>query len=67
LAYSVPHLEFLELGGIGEGLQDEGLVRLLKTTKKLRRIDLEDAESIGDKMLDALVSPLNPIFLFNLP
>lgn len=54
LAYSVPRLEFLELGGIGEELGDEGLVRLLNTTPMIRRLDLEDAVDITDAVLSAI-------------
>ncbi|KAJ7597327.1 RNI-like protein [Mycena floridula] len=54
LAHSVPHLEFLELAGIGEDLKDEGLIRLLNTTPMIRRIDLEDASDISDALLTAL-------------
>ncbi|KAE9409191.1 RNI-like protein [Gymnopus androsaceus JB14] len=54
LAYAVPRLEFLELGGIGEDLSDEGLIRLLNTTPMIRRLDLEDAVDITDAVLSAL-------------
>jgi F-box and leucine-rich repeat protein 2/20 len=58
LAHCVSQLEFLELGGIGPGLKDEGLVRLLSTTPLLRRLDLEDASDITDAVLEVLtVSP----------
>ncbi|KAG5652573.1 hypothetical protein H0H81_004533 [Sphagnurus paluster] len=54
LAHSVPHLEFLELGGIGADMNDGGLVRLLNTTPHIRRVDLEDALHITDAVLAAL-------------
>ncbi|KAJ3879413.1 hypothetical protein F5051DRAFT_402709 [Lentinula edodes] len=54
LAYTVPRLEFLELGGIGEELGDDGLIRLLNTTPLIRRLDLEDASEITDAVLDAI-------------
>ncbi|KAI6048048.1 RNI-like protein [Pisolithus marmoratus] len=54
LAYALPRLEFLELAGIGGELHDDGLVKLLKTTPLLRRLDLEDASSITDAVLTAL-------------
>ncbi|KAF8527680.1 hypothetical protein JB92DRAFT_3093191 [Gautieria morchelliformis] len=58
LAHCVSQLEFLELAGIGQGLKDEGLVRLLATTPLLRRLDLEDASDITDAVLEVLtVSP----------
>lgn len=58
LAYALPHLEFLELGGIGGELHDDGLVKLLKTTPLIRRLDLEDASSITDAVLTVL-TPIN--------
>ncbi|KAI5897759.1 RNI-like protein [Schizophyllum commune H4-8] len=54
LAYSVPQLEMLELAGIGSSLEDEGLIRLLRTTPNIRRLDLEDATEITDDVLQAL-------------
>jgi F-box and leucine-rich repeat protein 2/20 len=54
LAHSAPNLEFLELAGIGPELRDNGLVRLLKTTPFIRRLDLEDATEVSDDVLAAL-------------
>ncbi|KAF9055955.1 RNI-like protein, partial [Panaeolus papilionaceus] len=54
LAFSVPELEFLELAGIGPDLKDEGLIRLLSTTPKIRRLDLEDATDITNAVLSTL-------------
>lgn len=54
LAHAVPRLEFLELAGIGEDLQDDGLVRLFNSTPFIRRVDLEDACEITDSVLAAL-------------
>ncbi|OCH95676.1 RNI-like protein [Obba rivulosa] len=54
LAHTVPRLELLELAGIGEELRDDGLVRLLKTTPFIRKLDLEDASEITDNVLDVL-------------
>ena len=54
LAHCVPRLEFLELAGIGPELKEEGLVRLLGTTPRIRRLDLEDACDITDAVLAAL-------------
>ena len=54
LAHTVPRLEFLELAGIGQDIRDEGLVRLLKTTPLVRRIDLEEASEITDETLAVL-------------
>ena len=60
LAYSVPDLEFLEMAGIGADMKDEGLIRLVKTTPKIRRLDLEDATEITDDLLAALTPPPHP-------
>ncbi|TFK41893.1 hypothetical protein BDQ12DRAFT_677339 [Crucibulum laeve] len=57
LAYSMPALEFLELGGIGSDIKDDGLIRLLNTTPRIKRLDLEDASAITDSVL-AVVTPL---------
>jgi len=58
LAYAVPHLEFFEMAGIGEDLKGDGLVQLLETTPKIRRLDLEDASDITDSVLSA-ITPIN--------
>ena len=59
LAHAVPKLEFLELANIGPELGDEGLVRLVKTTPGIRKLDLEDATEISDDLLVAITpSPL---------
>jgi len=57
LAHSVPDLEFLEMAGIGADLGDDGLIRLLKTTPRIRRLDFEDATEITDDLLAALTPP----------
>ena len=54
LAFSVPKLEFLELAGMGAGMRDEGLIRLLSRTSYIRRLDLEDAFDITDDVLTAI-------------
>jgi len=54
LSYSVPHLEFLELAGIGTDLKDAGLIRLLSTTPHIRRLDLEDAADITNAVLTTI-------------
>ncbi|RDB29370.1 F-box/LRR-repeat protein 2 [Hypsizygus marmoreus] len=59
LAHSVPHLEFLEMAGIGADLKDEGLVRLLNTTPYIRRLDLEDALEITDSVLATLTPSIS--------
>ncbi|KAI0316486.1 hypothetical protein OF83DRAFT_1060254 [Amylostereum chailletii] len=59
LAHTVPNLEFLELASIGAELKDDGLIRLLETTPRLRKLDLEDAVDITDDVLDA-ITPLSP-------
>jgi F-box and leucine-rich repeat protein 2/20 len=50
----VSRLEFLELGGIGSTLTDDGLVRLFRTMPLIRKLDLEDACNITDAVLEAL-------------
>ncbi|KAK7686684.1 hypothetical protein QCA50_010284 [Cerrena zonata] len=54
LAHAVPKLEFLELASIGPELGDDGLVRLLKTTPGIRKLDLEDDTEISDDLLVAI-------------
>ncbi|EIW87138.1 RNI-like protein [Coniophora puteana RWD-64-598 SS2] len=54
LAHTMPKLELLELAGIGPELKDEGLVRLLKTTPLIRKLDLEDAYEISDVLLASI-------------
>ncbi|KAI0027965.1 hypothetical protein K488DRAFT_59981 [Vararia minispora EC-137] len=54
LAHAVPDLELLELAAIGTELKDDGLVLLLGTVPKLRKLDLEDAFDITDKVLQTL-------------
>ena len=61
LAYCVAELEFLELAGLGAALRDEGLVRLLRTTPAIRKLDLEDAVNLTDAVLEHITpSPLPP-------
>ncbi|KAG8958104.1 hypothetical protein FRC03_009462 [Tulasnella sp. 419] len=60
LAYSVPYLQNLEMGGIGAAVRDTGLVRLIGTTPMIRRVDLEEASEITDTLLDALTPPAPP-------
>ena len=54
LAHALPRLELLELAGIGVELKDDGLIRLLRTTPCIRRLDLEEACDITDAVLEAL-------------
>ncbi|KAF9531873.1 hypothetical protein CPB83DRAFT_785597 [Crepidotus variabilis] len=54
LAYSVPKLEFLELGGIGVDLKEPGLIRLLRQIPHIRRLDLEDASDITDAVIRSI-------------
>lgn len=61
LAHSLPKLEFLELAGIGGSLKDTGLVCLLSTTPHIRRLDLEDALEITDKVLATITPPPIPV------
>ncbi|KAI0073961.1 RNI-like protein [Panus rudis PR-1116 ss-1] len=60
LAHAVPKLEFLELASIGPEMRDGGLVRLLKTTPHIRRLDLEDATEVSDDLLVALTPDPTP-------
>ena len=59
LAHTLPNLEFLELAGIGAELKDDGLVRLLRTTPLIRKLDLEDATDITNDVL-AAITPIVP-------
>ena len=54
LAHAVPRLEFLEMGGIGGEVREEGLIRLFKTTPWIRKVDLEDAADVGDALIEVL-------------
>lgn len=54
LAYAVPKIQCLELAGIGSRLRDTGLSMLFRTTPMIKRIDLEDASSITDAVLEVL-------------
>lgn len=54
LAHAVPELELLELAQVGRPLRPNGLFKLLQTTLKLRKLDLEDATSLTDEVLAAL-------------
>ena len=56
-----PRLEFLEIAGIGPELKEEDLVRLLNTTPRIRRLDLEDVCDITDAVLDAQTPPMEEV------
>lgn len=60
LASAMPNLELLELAGIGAPLEDDGLVRLLSTTPRIRRLDLEDAMEITDAVIRTLTPAATP-------
>lgn len=60
IAYTVPHLEYLEMAGIGADLKDDGLVQLLNTTSRIRRLDLEDAVDITDSALSSITPAPSP-------
>jgi F-box/leucine-rich repeat protein 2/20 len=61
LAYCMAELEFLELACLGSALGVEGLVRLLRTTPAIRKLDLEDATDLTDAVLEHITpSPLPP-------
>lgn len=57
LAYAVPDLEILELASIGDNLKDDGLIRLLASCPKLRKLDTEGALELTDRFITALVPP----------
>lgn len=59
LAHAVPKLELLELAAIGPELREDGLVRLLSTTRYIRKLDLEDATEVNDAVLQTL-TPSTP-------
>lgn len=59
LAHAVPLLELLELAGIGPGIEDNGIVRLIQTTPLIRKIDLEDASALTDEFHTTL-TPIPP-------
>ncbi|GAA5982612.1 hypothetical protein JCM11641_002600 [Rhodosporidiobolus odoratus] len=54
LAGALPSLEILELSRIGSSLRTEGLCKLLSSTPKLRKVDLEDASEVHDDVLFTL-------------
>ncbi|KAH7106793.1 RNI-like protein [Auriculariales sp. MPI-PUGE-AT-0066] len=60
LAYAVPRLESLEIAGLGQGLEDDGLARLLRTTPLLKRLDLEDSIEISNAILEVLTPEQDP-------
>ncbi|KAF8625193.1 hypothetical protein AX15_005498 [Amanita polypyramis BW_CC] len=60
LAHSVPCLESFEMAGIGADLKDEGLIRLFRTTPYIKRIDLEDALDMTDKVLETITPYPDP-------
>lgn len=51
----LPNLETLEMASIGPNLRDGGVVKLLESLPRLRRIDLEDAINLTDKVVTALI------------
>lgn len=57
LVFACPKLEILELASIGAGLKDQGVVSLLKTTPLLRKLDLEDANELTDRVLAVITPP----------
>jgi len=62
LAYCMHDLEFLELASLGSALKDEGLVRLLRTTLGIKKLDLEDATELTDAVLEHLTpTPPQPV------
>lgn len=54
LAGKVPELEYLEMASIGGNLRDGGLVKLIASCANLRKVDLEDAVNLTDRVLTAL-------------
>ncbi|EPQ28988.1 uncharacterized protein PFL1_03278 [Pseudozyma flocculosa PF-1] len=61
LAWALPSLEVLELSSAGgaqdQRIRDAGLLRLLPSVPRLRRLDLEGASTISDRVLAALTPP----------
>lgn len=54
LVGKVSDLECLELASIGGNMRDGGLVKLIEACPNLRKLDLEDAINITDRVLAAL-------------
>jgi F-box/leucine-rich repeat protein 2/20 len=78
LVAKVQELECLEMASIGGNLREAGLIKLLETLPELRKIDLEDATNLSDRVIAALTpgrnshgkyafSPLEHAVLTNLP
>lgn len=62
LAYCMHDLELLELASLGSAMKDEGLVRLLRTTLNVKKLDLEDATELTDAVLEHLTpAPPQPV------
>lgn len=57
LADCFPKLEVLEAAGIGSVLGDEGIDAFLATTPLIRKLDLEGADSLTDRVLRRLAPP----------
>lgn len=55
LARAVPDLESFEMAGIGDGLADGGLLALLPTCPRLKRLDLDSAYEITDAVVRCLI------------
>ena len=54
LAGKVDKLEVLEMASIGMLLRDVGMLKLLESLSHLRKIDLEDAVRLSDRVLPAI-------------
>ena len=78
LVGKIPMLEVLELASIGANFRDAGLVKLIESIPKLRKIDIEDAINITDRTIVSLTpskrtrfstlsAPLEHISLTNTP
>jgi F-box/leucine-rich repeat protein 2/20 len=57
LAHAVPDLELLEVAYAGARLHDDGMIGLLGSCPKIRKIDLEGAADITDRLIAALTPP----------
>lgn len=57
LAYAVPELEIFEMTSSGPQLADAGVISLLSSCLKLKKLDLEGASEITDEVLEVITPP----------
>jgi hypothetical protein len=50
----VPLLEIFEMADVGEMSTDDGIVALLRTTPRIRRIDIDGTTAASDLVISAL-------------